>query len=89
MTNNKTNKIGQGGVLKLIKDEFRSTRIWIFDSRKLREPRKMLRVVIHTFSDYNLKKLRLISILETGNSNYVFTYKYRLGLSRLWCSLFQ
>lgn len=30
----------------------------------------MLRAITHTFSDYDLKKLKLILILETGNSNY-------------------
>lgn len=39
-------------------------------------PKKMLRAITHTFSDYDLKKLMLILILETGNSIF-FTYKYR------------
>jgi len=41
-------------------------------------PRKMLRAITHTFSDYDLKKLKLILVLGTGNSNSIFlTYKYR------------
>lgn len=52
-----------------------------------KSPRKILRAITHTFSDYDLKKLKLILPLEEEIVIPFFTHKYRWGLNNFWCTV--